>query len=104
MIYTRASQEAVTAKKLRLTIHRNADGNTFLNNKNMDITTKFNVGDKLWTIKDCKTYEFEVGLINIYANNLKTDVYYYPKGDIMSSESFKEDNCYPSKEDLIKAL
>ena len=52
----------------------------------------------------CKTYEFEVGLINIYANNLKTDVYYYPKGDIMSSESFKEDNCYPSKEELIKAL
>ena len=28
-IYTRASQEAVTAKKLRPTIHRNADGNTF---------------------------------------------------------------------------
>lgn len=101
---TRASQEAVTAKKLRPTIHRNADGNTFLNSNNMDITTKFNVGDKLWTIKDCKAYEFEVDRIRIYANKTNTDVYYYPKCDVMSSESYKEDNCYSSKEELIKAL
>lgn len=70
----------------------------------MNITTKFNVGDKLWTIKDCKAYEFEVDRISIYANNLKTDVYYYPKCDNMLSESHNEDNCYSSKEELIKAL
>jgi hypothetical protein len=70
----------------------------------MDIKTKFNVGDKLWTIKDFKAYEFEVGRISIYADKQNADVNYYPKGDFMSTDSYKEINCYSTKEELISTL
>lgn len=44
----------------------------------MEIKTKYNVDDKLWTIKDCKAYEFEVERVSIYADGKGIDVEYYP--------------------------
>lgn len=71
----------------------------------MEIKTKYNVGDKLWTIKDFRAYEFEVDRINVYINKEgKTDVSYYPERDIISSDSYSEQNCYQSREDLINGI
>lgn len=70
----------------------------------MEIKTKYNVGDKLWTIKDCKAIEFEVGSLLINVNNDKKRISYYPKTDVFSTENYEEDICFSSKEELIKAL
>lgn len=70
----------------------------------MEIKTKYNVGDKLWTIKDCKAIEFEVGSLLINVNKDKKRISYYPKADVFSTENYEEDICFSSKEELIKAL
>ena len=70
----------------------------------MEIKTKYNVGDKLWTIKDCKAYEFEVEIISVYVNSESIDVKYYQKGNILSTDSHEEKNCFSTKTELIDAL
>mgnify|MGYP000049129599 FL=1 len=71
----------------------------------MEIKTKYNVGDKLWTVKNCKAYEFEVDRIYVsIGKEEKPSVTYYPKDGIISSDSYTEQNCYKSREDLINGL
>ena len=71
----------------------------------MEIKTKYNVGDKLWTVKNCKAYEFEVDRIYVSVGKEgKPSVTYYPKDGIISSDSYTEQNCYKSREDLINGL
>lgn len=70
----------------------------------MEIKTKYNVGNKLWTIKDCKAIEFEVESLLINVNKDKNSISYYPKKDMFSSENYEENICFSSKEELIKAL
>lgn len=71
----------------------------------MEIKTKYNVGDKLWTVKNCKAYEFEVDRIYVcIGKEGQPSVTYYPKDGIMSSDSYTEQNCYKSREDLINGL
>ena len=71
----------------------------------MEIKTRYHVGDKLWTVKNCKAYEFEVERITVYVNKEgRADVSYYPKEAIISTDSHSEQNCYKSKDDLINGL
>jgi len=58
----------------------------------MDITTKFQIGDTVWTVKDNKAYSFEVYDIRIrcYENCYKTWV----NVDILYSSSLREEKHY----------
>lgn len=68
----------------------------------MEIRTKFNVEDKVCTIKGTKIYEFEIGKISLSVS-LESGilVWYIPKDD---SEYIDENKCFPSREALIAQL
>lgn len=71
----------------------------------MEIKTKFNVGDKVFTIDNnsFRIKEFKVGSMMVFFNdtgNLRTTL--YPTDDYMSS--YDEDRCFPTKEDLLKYI
>lgn len=61
----------------------------------MEIITKFSLGDKLWTVRDCQAVCFEVGCI-IYDGA----VYY---GETRYDATL-ETQCFDSKESLIKHI
>lgn len=63
----------------------------------MEIKTKFNIGDKVWTIRNCKATEIEVAAMVIDVNGVwirSKEVY----------SVFHEDNCFPAKEALINHI
>lgn len=71
----------------------------------MEIKTKFAIGDKVWTIKNCKAVEFEVCSISInksatlYPATRITYCGAYKDGKITTAT---EPECFASKEELIK--
>ena len=68
------------------------------------ITTKFNVGDKAFTIdsKTMKIKEFEVSMICMYlSEDGKPDISYKAKGDGILGDSIDEDKCFPTKHELL---
>ncbi len=86
----------------------------------MDITTKFQIGDTVWTVKDNKAYSFEVIEIKITIDYIdkqktesKTEIVYYekmPKNDwkppYYERRQFTYEEKYLawSKEELINLL
>lgn len=58
----------------------------------MEIKATYSIGDKLWTIRDCRAKQFTVGAI-IYNG----EVYY---GETRF-DAIPESMCFPSKEALI---
>lgn len=68
----------------------------------MNVTTKFNVGDTVYTIdpETLKIKEFEIGSISTSTDAEKTNVYLYPKGS-SSYNSIYESKCFASREELI---
>lgn len=67
----------------------------------MEIVTKFAIGDKVWTIKDCKAKEYSVYAIHI---NKGGTIYYLDDGKTRSLESVAEEQCFASREELIKHI
>lgn len=68
------------------------------------ITTKFNVGDKAFTIdkKTMKIREFEVDMVSIYLlSDGKPDINYKAKDDGILGDSIDEDKCFPTKHELL---
>lgn len=63
----------------------------------MEIKTKFAIGDRLWTIHNFKATEIEVVAIVIDAHEISVRA----KEDYAT---FPEDNCFITKESLIKHL
>ena len=65
------------------------------------ITTKFNVGEKLFTIdaKTMKIKEFEVGSIIARLTNDGTSVSYYEAGDHLNSHD--EGRCFADRHELL---
>lgn len=63
----------------------------------MEIKTKFGIGDKVWTIYNCKVAEIEVAAMTIDVNG----VWIRSKEDY---SAFHEDNCFPTKEALINHI
>ena len=67
----------------------------------MEIVTKFAIGDKVWTIKDCKAKEYSVYSIHIYNSGT---IYSLEDGKTRSLESVAEEKCFASREELIKHI
>lgn len=63
----------------------------------MEIKTKFNIGDKVWTICKCKATEIEISAIIVDANG----VWLRAKKDY---SAFCEDECFISKDELLKHI
>lgn len=63
----------------------------------MEIKTKFNLGDKVWTLKNFKATEIEVSgyEINSVGELRVRDVGFY---------LHNEDACFPSKEELVNYI
>lgn len=71
------------------------------------ITTKFNVGDKAYTIdkKTLKVKEFEVGTIVAYLQgDNKPSIDYRTKDDGFLSDLYNEDMCFATKEELMEYI
>lgn len=60
----------------------------------MEIKTKFAIGDKVWTIKNCKAVEFEVVVITLFG----TVIFYGSDRYEMIDEAM----CFATKEELLK--
>ena len=74
-----------------------------IESNNMTITTKFNVGDKAFTIdtKTMKVREFEVGSMSIYVHDGKPLVGYRAKDDGYSGDSYDECFCFATENELL---
>lgn len=66
----------------------------------MEIKTKYNVGDTLYTIEHFKIIKFEVARIYAFAYESGVNIQYSSKGYI----DYKEDECFRTEDELIKQL
>lgn len=62
----------------------------------MEIKTKFNIGDTLFTIENMRITSFEIDAVSVFMTKKSVAVNYY-SGMI----SHKETECFPTKEALI---
>lgn len=73
----------------------------------MDIKTKFNVGDKVFTLdkEAFKMKKFTVGAVSIWADD-DTMVTYYPKKEeiVDYNERYKENVCFASENELLSHI
>lgn len=69
----------------------------------MTIKTKYNEGDKVFTIdtNTLKVKEFEVGRISTHTSKGKTSVTLYAKEDTYAANGYNEDKCFPTQAELI---
>ena len=69
----------------------------------MTIETKFNIGDKVFTIdtKTTKVKGFEVESIIAFAGNGYTRVTYKEKGSSVLESNYEEEKCFATPEELI---
>ena len=62
----------------------------------MEIKTKFNIGDTLFTIENMRITSFEIDAVSVLMTKKSVTVNYY-SGVI----SHKETECFPTRESLI---
>lgn len=70
----------------------------------MNIRTKFNVEDKVFTIdkKTMKIREFEIGFMCVCVGQSgNATVTYRAKGDSAFADSYEEDKCFSTKHELL---
>ena len=69
----------------------------------MNIKTRFNVGDTVCTIdKDTlKFRDFEVESVYAYATDKNCRIKYKAKGDSAYADSYDENVCFTSREELL---
>ncbi len=65
----------------------------------MEIKTKFNVGDVLFTIKDVRIVSFTVGRVNVLCDKDIKRISYIEEGTLFAS--YNEDECFSSREELL---
>ncbi len=72
----------------------------------MNIKTKYNEGDKVYTIDtNCfKVKEFVVGKITTWTAGGKTSVSLYPKDASYADPSYDEDKCFTSEKELLNFI
>lgn len=73
----------------------------------MEIKTKFNIGDKVYTIdpKTIKIKGFKVARISAFTTtNGNVIVNLYPKDNSFLSDYYEENKCFSSQEELIKFI
>lgn len=69
----------------------------------MNIQTKFNVGDHIFTIKDCEVKEIVVDKVVIFADKDEVQIS-YQEGRLLSGINVDERNAYASREELIRKI
>ncbi len=73
----------------------------------MNIQTRFNVGDKVFTIdkETLKMKEFTVGSVHIWVNDGARVSYYALKDEVVSyGESYDESVCFASENELLSYI
>lgn len=71
------------------------------------ITTKYNIGEKVYTIdrKTMKVTEFEVGSIIVYLRgDDRPSIDYRPKAEDFAPDMYSEDMCFATKEELMEYI
>lgn len=63
----------------------------------MEIKTRYNLGDKVWTVQNCKAVQMEITEISINKERISY------RGDI-GYTTFPEDNCFITKKSLVNYL
>lgn len=66
----------------------------------MKLESKWNVGDELYTIANMKVVKFKVSYLSIFAGKDAINVSYYGN----NYDSYKEDNCFKTEEELLNFL
>lgn len=73
----------------------------------MQISTNFDIGDRVWTVKECKALEFEVCSISISSRSTPSPAIHitycgaYSDGKITAA---LESECFASKEALLNHI
>lgn len=67
----------------------------------MQFQTKFNVGDRVWSVVDCKACELDIKSIIVDADGVEYTTYTTSDGKYMM---LKEAYCFPTKESLINYI
>lgn len=67
----------------------------------MEIKSKYNVGDTLYTIEDMKVLKFEVYAVSSFWSKHVNGVSYHRKD---SFSSYAEEKCFKSESELINHL
>lgn len=72
----------------------------------MEIKTKFNINDKVFTIdtKTLKMKEIEIGSVCVFADEDGNRVKYIAKGESLMSDSYKEDVCFGTDQELLNHI
>lgn len=71
----------------------------------MNITTKYNIWDTVWTVKDNKAYNFKIWYIQINSNEDKNIVNYYESNPyVTDTKNYREEDFVWSREELINLL
>lgn len=72
----------------------------------MEIKTKFNIGDKIYTVENCAIKEVEVERISIFIGKDNEPCIQYSSGDILLGGGTKVDErcAFPSREALLYNL
>lgn len=69
----------------------------------MEVKTKFNVGDTIYTVEDCAIKELVVSKICIFVYDNRTNIS-YECDDLLFSKSVTEQNAFPNREALLYNL
>lgn len=69
----------------------------------MNIKTKFNVGDHIFTINDCEVKEIVVDKIVVFVDNDGEHIHYH-EGGLLTGTQVDERNAYASREELIRKI
>lgn len=67
----------------------------------MEYKTKFNLGDKVWTMRFDKPYSFTIGKVEIYDSPDQHSIVYYRGED---NKMIKEMKCFSSKNELLDSF
>lgn len=73
----------------------------------MNITTKFNIGDKVCTIdkNTMKMKAFEIGSMIVYVSKtFKPSVNYRASCDGYTGDSYEEEFCFPNETELLSHI
>lgn len=72
---------------------------------NMEIQTKFNVGDEIYSIdkREMRIKKFEIGTIIMICGS-ENSISYREKGCNAFDDDFPEERCFSSKEELLRYI
>lgn len=75
----------------------------------MEVKTKYNIGDEVWTMLNNRPHCFRIAEIEVFQNSLRTFVRNVEQTNTCTRNNpqrlyFLESKCFSTKEELIKNL